>query len=149
MTLMPLQSELDLPDSALVKIYDELTSMPPGQQAPVTPPSAVTSTEPAKSKTNISFGTLRFENWKMVNYLLEISERNDATFHQQVDEAIAAGKVPPKRTKGLVPEGEKAVSRGLSGAEKASARGGVAEKEVGEEELKKVRESILRLRGRK
>lgn len=149
MTLMSLKSELDLPESALRKIYDELTSMAPGQQAPVTPPPAVTSTEPAKSKTNLAFGTLRFENWKMVNYLLEDSERNDRVYNQQVDEAIAAGKVPRKRTEGLVPEGEKAVSWGLSGAEIAKSKGGDADREVGEEELGRVRESILRLRGRK
>lgn len=161
MTLQPLRSSLSVPEAQLRQIYNEFTTDPSAQPAGSLQYDALTSNDPgstsahdasvaAKSKTNIPFGELRFVNWKMMNYLLELSESTDRAFNAKVDEAIAKGTVPPKRTRGLAEEGEEVVSWGLSSVaghkvKESGSQGGGA---VGEEEVRVVREEIARLRNR-
>lgn len=160
MTLQPLSSELDIPDAQLRTIYDEFTAnrdlsgtappadaLDPAQPATATPAPAP-ATAPAKSKTNVPFGQLRFESWKMINILLELCEKNDLAYDRIVDEVITAGKVPRKRTEGLVGQGEEVVSWGLSSVVSGSDSTREEQREVSAEEMQRVREKIVRLRTR-
>ena len=165
MTLLPIPGKAPLPEKELVNIYDELTTeqgaSPPveaseeitmpaeqGSSISLTGSARDTVSQPAITATNIPFGTLRYENWKSINWLLEQAEANDETHHKVVDKAIAAGVVPPKRTLGLdLSNIDKVESYGLSNTirtEKKPTR----EKSATGEEIQKAREYILRLRGR-
>ncbi|KAK3691910.1 hypothetical protein LTR37_018341 [Vermiconidia calcicola] len=172
MTLFPLPSKVAIPEHETAKIYDELTT----EQRPSQPThgtsglnaehmlSSDTSyvpettqpspygtpeiSEPALTSTNMPFGTVRYENWKSVNWLLEQAEASDKAYHKTVDKAIAAGTVPPQRTLALSLEGvEKVESYGLSDTMRPDTKM-KREKPFSDEELREAKEHILRLRGR-
>ncbi|EME42434.1 hypothetical protein DOTSEDRAFT_155199 [Dothistroma septosporum NZE10] len=96
---------LDIPDRELRKIYDEMTTEKSSH-----PPSTLTGSEstgdmaaPSAGDTR-SFGSLRYENWKTTNYLLQLSEKHDKDYAKAVDESIASGVRPPKRNMGITRE---------------------------------------------
>ena len=163
MTLWPSPSKAPLPEAALRATYDELTMEPrpfralknasleasaTGSEQSDSTPTVVASSEPAAASTNIPFSTLRYENWKSINWLLEQAEANDHSYHKLVDDAIAASAVPPQRTRGIdLASVDKVGSYGLSDTlrtEKKNKR----ERPATEEEIDKGRSHILRLRGR-
>jgi len=159
MTLQrPTKHEL-ISDKQCRELYNELTTERPVENdtrsvqvpgtlaSPLLPPS-MEAKPPAKTQTNIPFGELRFENWKSLNWLLERSESNDRVYHQQVDEAIAAGVAPPQRNKGWVAGlAEQSSSYGLSDAVSESKDSG-KKQSVKQAEVDAWRDRILKLRGR-
>ena len=169
MTLLSLASKSPLAEVNTRKLYDELTTEQRPSQASVeihdagsegeispemmessllAEPTNELSEEPAISSTNLSFGTLRYENWKSINHLLERAESSDRTYHKVVDEAIAAGVVPPQRGLGLnFQDVEKLESHGLSDLARATQESNL-EQHFGAEDINQGREHILRLRGR-
>jgi len=100
----------------------------------------------ALSPTNIPFSTLRYENWKTINQLLEFAEVSDNAYLATVDAAIAAAHMPPQRTLGLDVAHHKITrSYGLSDAVQVEMPGSG----IGDEEgFEQARDEILRLRGR-
>ena len=83
--------EVSLPEADLRRIYDELTT----EQQASHPDKAGTIDEvvdqpdpsqsaPALTPTNILFSTIRYENWKLMNWLLEFSEANDTAYRVRV-----------------------------------------------------------------
>lgn len=118
MTILPPETKAVIPEEVARALYDELTTEASTIRpintagAPVTNtteglhlpseasvPAQVTSVGAShtRSPTNIPLGTLRFENWKTINWLLEQSAANDQVYHRLVDEAISAGTAPPAR----------------------------------------------------
>jgi len=152
MTLL-LEDRVETPQEAdLRKIYDELTSEP-GQPTPTSQDTSVAETKSyAISTTGLSVGKLRYENWKSVNYLLELADKNDKQYSVSVDEAIAAGRAPPQRPSGLVIEDYgSSRSYGLSDVareEKTAADIGVPQRVMEPREIEHLREKVLRLRCR-
>ncbi|KAK3717987.1 hypothetical protein LTR37_005413 [Vermiconidia calcicola] len=172
MTLLPFPSRVTIPEHETAMIYGELTTeqrpsqptqgtsdLSPGYRPQpdafdvsesTRPASYATpeTMEPALTSTNIPFGTLRYENWKSINWLLEQAEASDEAYHKTVDKAIAAGTVPPQRTLALSLEGvDKVESHGLSDTMRSDKKV-KREKQTSDEELKEAKEHILRLRGR-
>ena len=148
--LQPTSSPVDLPEPQLRKIYDELTTDPSQRHATDQERDAKIRMDAGvsnKSRTNVTLGQLRFDSWKMMNVLLEMSEKHDTLYHQKIDQAMADGLVPPKRMTGPLEDGGKVVSWGLSSVGREDGKDGEVE-EVGEEEFARVRKEILRLRGR-
>ena len=159
MTLLPVTDRSGLPEEESRKLYDELTmEQPPSDVSKpnkheetlitILDSPRVPST-PATSSTSIPFGTLRYENWKSINHLLEQAERSDMTYHKAVDEAIAAGVRPPPRTLDLnFGPDEEMRSYGLSDAVDMAEHTKKQSRALGAEEIQKARKNILRLRGR-
>ena len=165
-TLLPVSRRTSLPESEKSKLYDQLTTeQPPSRLSNAdkrTTPHIEASIErmetahgteaerhlpptPALSPTNIAFSTLRYKNWKSINYLLQQSEASDKAYHNIVDKAIADGVVPPQHTLGLdLGDGDEVESYGLSDATPSGHDVG----ELGASPIQAARQEILRLRGR-
>ncbi|TKA70155.1 hypothetical protein B0A55_06533 [Friedmanniomyces simplex] len=123
------------------------TSDAPTQDALTAHASLHASTpSPAVSTSEIPFGTLRYENWKTINYLLALAEVNDNAYNSAVDKAITAGMAPPPREKVLrTGSGQVRSYYGLSDTNSTVA----VDEGTGEvEQIEKGRSEILRLRGR-
>jgi hypothetical protein len=169
MTLLPPINMIVVPEQEKRKLYDELTTEesapePPNEEGDLlgpkvtehtldsaassqTPPASDSDSTPSLTPTEIPFGVVRYENWKTMNWLLGQSEENDRVYHQQVDEAIVAGKAPPRRTAGWTFETTDGLSSyGLSDAH--LEREAENAQSVGEEGIKYWKEHVLRLRGR-
>lgn len=154
------EDEVSLPESDLRRIYDELTTEQPTIQASSgseesttdsddeSSSSSPSSSPPALTPTNISFSKIRYENWKVINWLLEQSEMNDKAYASAVDKAIAAGTAPPTRSKGLAPSlaWQDVESIGLSDMVDPVRKMG-KERPAKEEDVRMAKEHILRLRG--
>ncbi|KAK0920156.1 hypothetical protein LTR57_010020 [Friedmanniomyces endolithicus] len=123
MIITSLAAQQTLPEQEQRALYDELTT----EQVPdkpttlpvepadalsdaATPDVATTDAltahaspikSPAVSTTGIPLGTLRYENWKTINYLLALAEQHDNTYNLAVDQAISAGRAPAPRDKVL------------------------------------------------
>ncbi|KAF2173874.1 hypothetical protein M409DRAFT_16143 [Zasmidium cellare ATCC 36951] len=113
MALIPPPDWLRLSYEEMRNLYDEFTT----EQRPSTSPAknrdagVTTSSSPLPesqesspspvSTTNIPFGTLRFQNWEAVNYLLWLSRKHDDDYNSAVDRAISAGMPPPRRQRGM------------------------------------------------
>lgn len=152
-TLIKAPEVLAIDDQEMRKIYDELTTESVASKAeiseeetsePESTPEVKGDTAPLPvSSTNLSFGSLRYESWKCVNYLLWLSEKHDAEYADAVDAAIAAGTKPPAREMGLSKDERRNLgSFGLSDAADSS----VAKSDAASVEA--ARKEILRLRGR-
>lgn len=154
--------EVSLPEADLRRIYDEVTTeqhSPQPSQPSITGateelivPSVSSQPQPTLTPTNIPFSTIRYENWKLINWLLELSEANDQAYRNVVDKAIAAGVAPPARSKGLAWSLARrdVESIGLSdmvegGERRRKERTARAAQE---EDVRMAQEHILRLRGR-
>ena len=154
------EDEISLPEADMRIIYDDLTteehsSATQGvieeatansdEQASSTPSTPST---PALTPTNIPFGDIRYENWKLINFLIEQSEANDRAYREAVDKAIAAGTAPPHRSKGLAPHiaFREIESFGLSDLVEM-AKKTKKDRPAKEEEIRMAKEHILRLRG--
>ncbi len=152
------EDEMLLPEAEMRRIYDELTT----EVQPTTPQGSIeeatatsdeqvepTPSTPAVTPTNIPFDTIRYENWKLINFLLEQSEANDKAYQDAVDKAIAAKKAPPTRSKGLEPHiAFKEIERfGLSDLADMG-KNATKNRSVRPEEIRMAKEHILRLRGR-
>jgi hypothetical protein len=137
MTLTPPDQSISLPEDEKYKLYDQLTTDPAAG-----PKDRRFLAAPAHSPTNIPYDVLRYENWKTVNHLLALAEKNDAKYHQAVDEAITKGVPPPPRDQvfTLAPD-DLAKKCGLSEPEEKMVR------PMNGEELERRRKEILRLRG--
>lgn len=155
---------LQLPEDEVCKIYDELTTeqkaAPPSTEASEDGAATSsgsseknefasrapdTSTAPPKSITHIPYGTLRFQNWKAINYLLWLSAKHDEQYNAAVDTAIAAGVSPPQREMGIGED--EFVGLGphpLETAQKAFKRGSPVRHAF----IQRARHEIFRLRGR-
>nr|OQO31451.1 hypothetical protein B0A51_02162 [Rachicladosporium sp. CCFEE 5018] len=153
MTLTRIPDEIVLPEAEMERLYDELTTDP--TSLPIMPestsPGSNIGPETNESRPSIPIATLRYENWKTMNYLLAISQRSDVAYNAAVDEAIAMGKRPPTRA-GMSAVGDfKGVPVGLSDFKDG---GGVATGVGGDEMLDDMngglnfgaRERILELR---
>ncbi|KAK1814917.1 hypothetical protein LTR12_010693 [Friedmanniomyces endolithicus] len=166
-----LSAQRSLPEPEQRALYDELTT----EQAPAKPatlpaepidalsdapasdvatPDALTahaglqaSTKPpAVSTAGISLGTLRYENWKTINYLLALAEQHENTYNLAVDQAISAGRAPPPRDKVLRDSCKREeVYYGLSDMDRPVV---VDEGTGTAEQIEEGRSEILRLRGR-
>lgn len=151
MTLVLSPETYTLPEAELRKLYDELTleQRPdkPGPPAERAVPGIAERKPPTLTKNNMPFGQLRYENWKTMNYLLALAEKNDAAYHKAVDDAIAAGVAPPPRERslGVQPDGG-ASSHGISDV--GPPAGPVHDGELSREDIDRSRNEILRLRGR-
>ncbi|KAK4545149.1 hypothetical protein LTR36_003700 [Oleoguttula mirabilis] len=149
MMLLPLPDEQRLPEIEVRKLYDEVTTeqQPAASEQPQPSVAQGVDDRPSISETSIPLGTLRYENWKTINYLLALAENHDKAYDKAVDEAIAAGVAPPPREKVLkATAGHDPVSIGLSdvayGPVSASS-----DEDVDDEQIRKARGEILRLRG--
>ena len=150
------EDEILLPEADMRRIYDELTTEERAPQdaieeATVNLGEQVQSepSTPALTPTNIPFGTIRYENWKLINFLLEQSEANDKAYRDAVDKAIAAGTVPPHRSKGLAPNiaFREIESFGLSDLVEMGKKT-KKDRPAKQDEIRMAKENILRLRGR-
>jgi hypothetical protein len=151
--------EVSLSEADLRRIYDELTteqqspqsSQPDIADATNEPFALPDSSQPAPTltPTNIPFSTVRYENWNLINWLLELSEANDIAYRKVVDKAIAAGTAPPVRSKGLAPSlaWRDVGSVGLSDLVEREMKK-KKERAAREEDVRMAKEHILRLRGR-
>ncbi|KAK0841516.1 hypothetical protein LTS02_016818 [Friedmanniomyces endolithicus] len=158
-----------LPEHEQRALYDELTT----EQAPAkpatrpaeradalseTPTSDVATADaltahasptksPAVSTTGIPLGTLRYENWKTINYLLALAEQHDNAYNLAVDQAISAGRAPAPRDKVLRDASKRDEAYyGLSDM----GRQMVVDEKTGTtvEQTEEGRSEVLRLRGR-
>jgi len=128
-----------MPEEELHALYEEVTAARPAQRSPDQPITA------ERSRTNIAFGTLRYENWKMINYLLALAEKHDDLYNRAVEQAIARKVAPPSREVALKAERlEDQDWQGLSGLQKFQLDGSEA---VHGEKVAMARKQILRLRG--
>ncbi|KAK6441525.1 hypothetical protein LTR95_002250 [Oleoguttula sp. CCFEE 5521] len=116
MTLTQISDKIVLPEAEMHRMYDELTTDP--TSLPILPestsPGSSFDPQTNESSPSIPIATLRYENWKTMNYLLEISQRSDAAYNAAVDEAIAMGKRPPTRAEMSAVGEFKGVPVGLS-----------------------------------
>jgi hypothetical protein len=134
MLLFPPPKDVRLPEAEMRKLYDELTT---DSNAP---PKKNKETPHVSRSTNVPFGQLRYENWKLITYLLARAEAHDKAYGDAVDAAIAKGERPPQRSYSLSGEEEKITGVGLSDP--------VLEFEVSdsEEDINKARARICELR---
>ncbi|KAI9824911.1 MAG: hypothetical protein M1832_001516 [Thelocarpon impressellum] len=82
-------------DESTRVLYDALTTDP---YSPA-PPSSTDRKEP-RSPTGFPLADLRFENWRSVNELLALAERNTRAMDDIVDEALSRGEAVGRRGKG-------------------------------------------------
>ncbi|KAK5168668.1 uncharacterized protein LTR77_005977 [Saxophila tyrrhenica] len=166
MTMLRPESGNPVPDKVQRTLYDELTTEQPKTgpadlghsgtesiEQPQPTAEAALSAAPIgaphrKSPTNIPLGTLRYENWKTMNWLLEQSAANDREHHRLVDEAIAAGTAPPAHNASLgLNRVNDLGTYGLSDT-MGDERKPDSQRAMSEEEVKAWREKVLALRGR-
>jgi len=154
MTLLPPSDEATLPESELRALYDEVTTEPgqPVHEALVQgeqPIGASLRNQPLRvSLTNMSVGSLRYENWKTINYLLKCADKTEQQYIQAVDEAISVGNAPPPRAMGFDFGTESKPSYGLSDLAKGEGEGVAKPNVVTEpEDIERLKGEILRLRG--
>ena len=104
--------DIRLPEGELRELYDQLTTDPDAPQDAAAAPSK----EPAISHgTKVPFDQLRYENWKLITYLMAEADRHDKAYIEAVDDAIARGERPPQRNYGeLFDEGVEIDGVGLS-----------------------------------
>ncbi|KAK4890319.1 hypothetical protein LTR27_010962 [Elasticomyces elasticus] len=107
---------------------------------PLPPPA------PPASSTGLTFGSLRYENWKTINYLLALADHNDNAYNAAVDQAINAGIAPPKRE--AVLRGTALPEEPYFGLSDMATLDGEREDKGYDAQLRKPRQEILRLRGR-
>lgn len=177
MMLLPTLSQVSLPERHMGALYNELTTeqglsqtydeteesssdpeatsdleATPEQIERALPYVQSTPTSGASltfSPTNIPLGTLRYENWKTVNYLLGLAKASDEVYLKIVDSAIAAGVVPPQRTLGLsLTNHETVESYGLSDVAQTPRYSRRERSKADSTEIQARRNEILRLRGR-
>lgn len=128
-----------MPEEDLHALYDEITAAHSQPRSPDQP------VPPERSRTNIAFGTLRYENWKMMNYLLALAEKHDHLYNHAVEQAIAKKVAPPSREQVLKAEfSEDQDWQGLSDLQKL--RPDRSEKVSGDQ-VAAARRQILGLRG--
>ncbi|KAK0322362.1 hypothetical protein LTR82_006815 [Friedmanniomyces endolithicus] len=172
MIIATLSAQQILPEYEQRALYDELTTEQAPTKVPTlpaepidalsdAPTSDVATTDaltahasleastksPAVSTTGIPLGTLRYENWKTINYLIALAEQHDNTYNRVVDEAISAGRAPPPRDKVLRDSSKRGeVYHGLSDM----GRTMVVDEGTGTtaEQTEEGRSEVLRLRGR-
>lgn len=103
--------DVRLPEGEMRELYDQLTTDPSAPQDP-----ASLSNEVAIARgTKVTFGQLRYENWKFITYLLAEADRHDKAYIQAVDAAITKGERPPQRNYGeLFEDGVEIAGVGLS-----------------------------------
>lgn len=159
MTIAPTPERIDLPEEETRRLYDATTTEPaatghidgsiydpPGDAAVPGSGSSTTPNVPLSS-TGLTFGTLRYENWESINYLLALSQENDAAYHEAVDKAIAKGVRPPTRNS-IVREPQKGTAAewvGLSDVQDIPAS--QADIHLDDAEVARRKQEILRLRG--
>ncbi|KAK4613533.1 hypothetical protein CLAFUW4_08894 [Fulvia fulva] len=141
MTLLQ-PEELRIPDRDMREIYDNMTteqgSAPTSTPLDAGPPADEAAV--ATSDTGISFGELRYENWKTMNYLLWLAEKHDRDYDEAVDKAIARGVRPPKRDMSITREeveGMKSFGLSASRASHSKAKS---------KDVEEARKEIARLR---
>lgn len=127
-----------MPEPEMRKLYDEYTTeqSSPGQVGE-------SRVRPAYSFTNIPLDTLRYENWKALNFLLKQAEAHNSEFEKAVDRAIAADNPPPKRALNFPRVKGGTHSWGLSDAMASSNE----DVQMSPEEVESARAEIVRLRG--
>lgn len=153
-TLLPIPDEQHLPEDELRIFYDELTTEQANahaNQQATSSPAAVSDQDriasPAVSETNIPLGRLRYENWKVINYLLGLAEKHDRAYDEAVDEAIASGVAPPHKEKVLkIKAGIEVASAGLSDV-RAGETTADTDEHLDVAQIRNAREKILSLRG--
>lgn len=100
--------DVRLPEDEMRELYDQLTTDPKAPQQSGGEPAVTMSTK-------VPFAQLRYENWKLVTYLLAEADRHDKAYIKAVDSAIANGQAPPQRNYGELFEGtEEITGVGLS-----------------------------------
>jgi len=103
--------DVRLPEAEMRELYDQLTTDPNAPQDPNAPAPKVA----ISLNTKATFGQLRYEDWKLITYLLAEADRHDKAYISAVDAAIAAGEKPPQRSYGeLFEDGEEITGVGLS-----------------------------------
>jgi hypothetical protein len=104
--------DVRLPEGEMRELYDQLTTDP---SAPPKEPAAPENEVAVSRSTNVTFSQLRYENWKLITYLLAEADRHDKAYVQSVDAAIAKGERPPQRNYGeLFEDGVEIAGVGLS-----------------------------------
>jgi hypothetical protein len=104
--------DVRLPEGEMRELYDQLTTDP---SAPPKDPAAPENEVAISRETKVPFGQLRYENWKLITYLLAEADRHDKAYIQSVDAAIAKGERPPQRNYGeLFEDGVEIAGVGLS-----------------------------------
>ncbi|EMC95847.1 hypothetical protein BAUCODRAFT_34613 [Baudoinia panamericana UAMH 10762] len=159
--LSPLPDNLRLAERAVRHIYDELTteqrvntsaetSSATGEHGHTAShqggvETSSKSATPALNTADMPLGTLRYENWKVINYLLALAESNDKLYHDAVHHAISSGVAPPTRERVIQGRlhGEKEVGHGLSDARNGAS---VADDVADPTHIESVRAEIIRLR---
>jgi hypothetical protein len=103
--------DVRLPEGEMRELYDQLTTDP---NAP--PQDPVTEKDVAVAwGTKVPFSQLRYENWKLITYLLAEADRHDKAYIKAVDGAITLGERPPARNYGeLFEDGVEIAGVGLS-----------------------------------
>lgn len=143
MTLLPVQDS-DVAETEMRNLYDEMTTETSSQGGEQNASAgSSTADAPTQTTTSIPFGELRYMNWKSVNWLLEQADASDRAYIKRVDEAIAIGAVPPRRT--TSPELGGSESYGLSDVARTRAE----QRTRDESEAEAWRQRILALRGRR
>ncbi|GAB7366340.1 hypothetical protein MBLNU230_g8140t1 [Neophaeotheca triangularis] len=142
-----------MPEAELKKLYDEYTTEQPSTPSAATrgdaaqqavPPQTTPKPESARTTTNIPVESLRYENWKDINFLLKQADDHDTKYNQALDRAIASDSAPPKRRLGF-PQPQKSLqSFGLSDA---VAIRGQQDPEMSKRDIESARQEIIRLRG--
>ncbi|KAK4574106.1 hypothetical protein LTR86_001867 [Recurvomyces mirabilis] len=172
LTILVGTQHFQTPESDLRALYDALTSerVPAHASLKTTDQSSQEATHDALSwsegsssalsTTGMTFGQLRYQNWKSLNELLVLSELNDTAYGRAVDVAIAKGEAPPPRERILrgVEHHLKGNAYGLSDLDEGSAAtvmdmAGMTEGNVNvqienSEDTADQAKEILRLRGR-
>lgn len=164
MNVLPVESAL--PEAEMRQLYNELTtdkrttedpdaidettSIPQNTESQTPASSGEASTSPTLSSTNLTFATLRYENWKDINCLIEQGEISDQAYSDTVDEAISAGTMPPRRELRLRVSEATMSTVGLSDLVRDGPNASIdADGEsMSAAEIEAGRQKILRLRGR-
>lgn len=140
MLLFTPPKDVQLPESEMRKLYDDLTTDSAA-------PSPSADAEAAKGPpvilelTKMPLGQLRYENWKLITYLLAEADRHDKAYIDAVDAAIASGQRPPQRGYTDLFRGDSMISGvGLSEPPQEFVKQGE------EVDVEKVRRRIMELR---
>lgn len=148
MLLFSPPKDVRLPEAEMRKLYDQLTtdSKAPKDQEPASfgfqkPQGELEGNNDVTRDTNVPFGQLRYEDWKLITYLLAEAERHNQAYVNAVDAAIAKGERPSQRNYGELFEGEEKIEGvGLSDLPQELV------KDCEEVDVEKVRARICELR---